>query len=139
MGNVLHTLLAGFIISIAWFIVGGILYMNPLVAKIYRGFEDHPSMKKWESQKKYLLSMYLIGVLIPCLIFSFVYEFITPIGIVPFGLILVGIRIIPRFFDMWMQSSYPNKILCIEFINGTILSFMSAFLFHVLQSVSLGT
>jgi len=139
MENAVHTLLVGFIVSIAWFIAGGILYTNPLVAKIYRKLEDDPGMKKWDSQKKYLMYMYLIGALIPCVIFSFVYEFISPIGILQFGLILVGVRIIPRFIDMWMQSSYPNKVLRIEFINGTILSFMAAFLFHVLQSVSLGT
>ncbi|MBN1881169.1 MAG: hypothetical protein JW885_03265 [Deltaproteobacteria bacterium] len=77
MENILHTLLAGFIVSIAWFIAGGILYMNPLVAKMYKAFEDHPSMKKWDSQKKYLLYMYLVGALIPSIIFSFVYEFLS--------------------------------------------------------------
>jgi len=132
MENILHTLLAGVIVSIAWFIAGGILYMNPLVAGIYKKFEDHPAMKKWDNQKKYLLYMYLIGALIPSILFSFVYEFISPIGIIPFGLILVGVKIIPRFFDMWIQSSYPNKLLAVEIVNGTILCFMAAGIFHVL-------
>jgi len=135
MENILSTLLAGFIVSIAWFIAGGMLYMNPLVANIYKKFEDHPGMKKWDSQKKYLACMYLLGALIPCLIFSFIYESLGPIGIVHFGLIFLGIGIIPRFVDMWMQSSYPTKILGIEIVNGTILSFMAAALFHVLRGV----
>ena len=139
MENVLHALLAGCIVSIAWFIAGGILYMNPFVAKVYKKIEDHPGMKKWDNQKKYLTYMYLIGALIPCLIFSFVYESISPVSVLHFALILVGVRIIPRFVDMWMQSSYPNTLLFIEIINGTILSFMAAFLLQVLQSVPLGT
>jgi hypothetical protein len=139
MENIPYTLLIGFIVSIAWFIAGGILYMNPLVAKLYKKFEDHPGMKKWDNQKKYLTYMYLLGALIPCLIFAFIYESLSPIGIVHFGLIFLGIRIIPRFVDMWMQSSYPTKILGIEIVNGTILSFMAAALFSVLRGVFMGT
>jgi hypothetical protein len=135
MDNIIHTLLAGFILSIAWFIAGGILYMNPPVANIYRKFEDHPGMKKWESQKKYLVTMYLLGALIPCLIFAFVYEFLSPIGMLPFALILVGVRIIPRLIDMWIQTSYPNKILAIELVNGILLSFLAAFVLHELQGI----
>lgn len=139
MENVLHALFAGCILSIAWFIAGGILYMNPLVAKVYKKFEDHPAMKKWDNQKKYLAYMYFIGALIPSVIFSFIYESISPISVLHFGLILVGIRIIPRFFDMWIQSSYPNKLLFIEIINGIVLSFMAACILNLLQSVPLGT
>lgn len=45
------------------------------------------------------------------------------------GFILVFIKIFPRFNDMWIQSTYPNKLLAIEFINGTIGSFIIAFVF----------
>jgi len=128
-----YTFLIGFLLSIAWFIAGGILYMNPPVANIYRKYEDHPGMKKWDNPIKYLVTMYLLGVLIPCMIFSFVFYFLSPIGILPFGLILVGVRIIPRLIDMWIQTSYPNKILAIELINGTILSFLASFLLFVLH------
>jgi len=126
MTNILYILLVGFIISVIWFVVGGVLYMNPIVAKIYKGFEDHPSMKKWSSQKKYMINMYLLGILIPSLITTFVYLALSPISTLFFGLMLVGVRIVPRFFDMYMQSSYPNKLLYVEIVNGTILSFLVA-------------
>lgn len=42
------------------------------------------------------------------------------------GGILVGVKIIPRLFDMYLQSTYPNKLLTIEFINGVIGSFIMA-------------
>jgi len=126
MTNILYILLVGFIISVIWFVVGGVLYMNPIVAKIYKGFEDHPSMKKWSSQKKYMINMYLLGILIPSLITTFVYLALSPISTLFFGLMLAGVRIVPRFFDMYMQSSYPNKLLYVEIVNGTILSFLVA-------------
>lgn len=43
-----------------------------------------------------------------------------------FGLLLAGLRMLPRFFDMYMQTSYPNVLLVIELVNGTILSFVAA-------------
>ncbi|MFH8110168.1 MAG: hypothetical protein QXE42_01880 [Candidatus Aenigmatarchaeota archaeon] len=63
------------------------------------------------------------------------YSFIKPIlpgslllSTIFFGLILVAVKIFPRLLDMWMQSTYPNKLLTVEFINGTIGSFVIAFI-----------
>lgn len=128
--NILHTLFTGFIVSIAWFIIGSLLYTNPTIGKIYKKYENNPGMKKWDKKSKYITYMYLLGALTPSLIMAFVYKLIAPISILHFGLILLGIRIIPRFFDMWIQSSYPNKLLYIEIINGTILSFVAALVLH---------
>jgi len=44
-----------------------------------------------------------------------------------FSLILIGVRIIPRFLDMWIQTNYPEKLLLVELINGTIGSLITAF------------
>ncbi|MFH8110167.1 MAG: hypothetical protein QXE42_01875 [Candidatus Aenigmatarchaeota archaeon] len=46
--NLLQTILGGFLASVVWFIVGGILYMNPFVAKIYKNFKNSPGCKKME-------------------------------------------------------------------------------------------
>ena len=133
MINIWQTILAGFLASLAWFILGGALYMNPLVDKIYKSYKESPALKKWASLKKYIINMYLLGILIPSLIFAFVYAFINPIfpenlvlKILYFGLIMIGVRIMTRFFDMWLQTSYPNKLLVIEIINGIIGSFVIA-------------
>lgn len=133
--NLLQTILGGFLASIAWFIIGGIFYMNPIVAKIYKKFENSPGFKKWKDTKKYLVNMYVFGILIQCLLFAFVYAFIKPIlpgalalNTIFFGLILVAVKIVPRLFDMWLQSTYPNKLLAIEFVNGVIGSFAIAFI-----------
>ena len=50
-------------------------------------------------------------------------------GLVPFqgyaaalvlGAVFSAIRVYPRFWNMWIQSTYPNRLLTIEFINGII-------------------
>ena len=133
MDNILQIIWAGFLTSVIWFVLGGILYMNPFTAKIYKSHEGHPGLKKWASTQKYMIIMYLLGALLPALIVAFVWNFLNPVfagGLALktfyFGLILVGIRIIPRLIDMWIQSTYPNKLLVIELINGTIWGFVAA-------------
>lgn len=132
--EIITSLVVGFLSSIAWFLVGGLLYMNPYVAKIYKKHSRFPGVKKWPNNKKYLLNMYLFGILAQCVLFAFVYIFLKPIFVGTilsktffFGLLIVAIKIIPRFFDMWLQSTYPNKLLQIELINGIIGSFVIAF------------
>jgi hypothetical protein len=46
-----------------------------------------------------------------------------------FGLILIAVKIFPRFFDMWIQTTYPNRLLAVEFVNGTIGSFVIGVVF----------
>lgn len=133
------SLKAGFIASLVWFVIGGVLYMNPLVAGFYKKNEKHPGVKKWANVKEYLLKMYVFGTLVQCLIFALAYSFISPIlpgnilsKTLIFGLILIGIKIYPRFSDMWLQANYPNELLLVEFINGTIGSFVIAFILTLL-------
>jgi H+/gluconate symporter-like permease len=127
-------LLVGFLVSIVSFIVAGALYMNPIVAKIYESFRKSDGFKSWTNKKEYIGKMYLFGMLIPSILFTVVYQYIKevlPGGIIPnalvFGVILVAVRIIPRWADMFMQTTYPNKLLKIELLNGTIISFVMAF------------
>jgi hypothetical protein len=130
--NITQTLLGGFVASIVWFLVGSILYMNPPVAKAYKKAEVSPAVRKWNSTPKWLAIVY-IGVLIQCFLWAFVYAFLLPvlpagfwIKVMIFGIILTITKIIPRYIDMWTQTTYPNTLLAIEFINGTIGNFVIA-------------
>jgi len=133
--DILQTIWGGFVASIVWFIVGGALYMNPFVAKIYKDAENSPALKKWSSVPRYLGLQY-VGILAQCLLWAFVFALAKPVlpdgvlvkGLI-FGLILIAVKIFPRFFDMWIQSTYPNKLLAIEFVNGTIGSFVIGLVF----------
>lgn len=137
--EVVPTLIGGLVAAMIWFVVAGILYMNPVVAGIYQRLGTSPVVRQWSDTRTWLLNTFLYAVLVQCLIFAFVYAFVRPAlpgGVVPaavsFGLILVAVKIIPRFLDMWMQSSYPPTLLGIEFINGTIGSFLIAFVFAMI-------
>ena len=134
--NIINIIWASLIASVAWFLVGGLLYMNPLTAKIYKSYENAPGFKKWKSTKKYLLNMFVFGNLLQIILFAFVYSFIEPVlndtllmNALNFAIILIFVKIIPRLIDMFMQSTYPNKLLLIEVINGSIGSIITALIF----------
>ena len=133
--DILLVILGGIVASIVWFVIGGVLYMNPFVARIYKDSESSTALKKWASTPKYI-SLQYVGILVKCVLWAFVFILIKPVlpdgflmkGFV-FGLILIFIMVFPRFFDMWIQSTYPNKLLAVEFVNGTIGSFIIAVIF----------
>lgn len=133
--DVFQTVMGGGAASLVWFIVGGVLYMNPFVAKFYKSAEGSPGLKKWRSIPKYIALQYA-GILVQCILWAFIFAFIKPVfpdgvwlksGI--FGSILVAVKIIPRFFDMWLQSAYPDKLLAVELVNGTLGSFIIGMVF----------
>ena len=60
--NVWQIVWGGLVASILWFILGGALYMNPIIAGIYKRYEDLPVMKQWPSVQKYLGMMFLLSI-----------------------------------------------------------------------------
>jgi len=113
--------------------------MNPFVAKIYKKYETDPSVKNRKDVKTFILNTFVFSVLIQCIIFAFVYLYIESIlpgtvllNTLYFGIILVAVKIIPRLFDMYVQSKYPTTLLSIELINGVIGSFVIAFVFALI-------
>ena len=130
-----RTIVGGVIASVAWFVIGGALYMNPFTDKIYKS-ADNSAVKEWSSLPKYIGLMFLGGVLAQYMLWAFVFALVKPAlpggaflqGVV-FGLVLIAIKIWPRFFDMWIQTTYPNRKLVIELINGSIGSFVGGLIF----------
>jgi len=130
MTTLLSALFGGLISSVVWFVLGGALYMNPFIAKIYHSTEYSPALKKWPNVPQYLGMMFLF-TFVQGFLFALVYLFMKSVlpvetisrGLV-FGLVLIAIKIIPRFLDMWIQTTYPNRLLTVELINGSIGSFI---------------
>jgi sterol desaturase/sphingolipid hydroxylase (fatty acid hydroxylase superfamily) len=133
--NIVHVIFGAIAAAVVWFIIGSVLYMNPFVAKIYKKAEGMPGLKIWPNLSQYIVLQF-VGILIQCVLWAFVFVLIKPVliqetlmqGFV-FGLILIAFKISRRFFDMWIQSTYPNRLLVIEFINGAIGSFVIGILF----------
>ncbi|KYK33515.1 MAG: hypothetical protein AYK22_09030 [Thermoplasmatales archaeon SG8-52-3] len=137
--DIIQGLIGGVAATIVWFIVGAVVYMNPFVAKIYKKYENDPSVKNRKDVKAFIINTFVFNILIQCFIFAFVYLYIQAIlpgtlilNTLYFGMILVLVKIIPRLFDMYVQSKYPTTLLIIEVINGAIGSFVIAFVFALL-------
>lgn len=129
-------LLAGFVTSIIWFIAGALLYMNPVAKNIQDSVKNSPALKKWASPTQMMAYVYLLGCLIPSVLIAFVYNAINTVlpssywmNVLMFGLILICIKIIPRFSDMATMTSYPKKMLILDIINGSLNSFVMAMVF----------
>jgi len=122
-----QSLIWGSIIGIIHFVMVGILYGNPLIDKIYKNAQKKfPGVKKWNSQTRYLLTQFL-GTQIEIYILTFSFFLFRPligqsgvIGAIQLGAIFSAIRVYPRFWNMWIQSTYPTILLKIEFFNGVI-------------------
>jgi len=117
----------GTVVGIIHFVILGALYANPFIDRFYKEAQQKdPGVKKWPNQKKYLLYMFL-GTQIEVYILALGFFWLRPIishpgmlGALFIGLLFTGIRVYPRFWNMWIQSTYPKKLLAIEVVNGTI-------------------
>ena len=129
MKFIVNVLLWGTIVGIIHFIVIGILYQNPFVAKLYKNSSTDPSLRSWDSQIHYTIAMFL-GTQIEVYILSAGYFLVTglinitlPVSLI-IATVFTGVRVYPRFWNMWIQTNYPRKLLAIEIINGCISTFV---------------
>ncbi|NPV00507.1 MAG: hypothetical protein HPY53_03895 [Brevinematales bacterium] len=127
----LQILLWGLVIGVIHFVAVGILYMNPFTAKLYRDAGEHPALRKWPKQGEYILKMAL-GTQAEVYILTAGYIYLRSLFAEPTGwttaLILAAIfsavRVYPRFWNMLIQSTYPRKLLAVEFVNGVVGTFI---------------
>lgn len=113
--------------GIIHFIILGALYGNPLVDRIYtRAQETEPGVRKWDSKPRYLITQFL-GTQVEVLILVYSYLWLRsqmPVrGVTAalyLGLMFAFVRVFPRFWNMWIQSTYPMRLLLVEACNGTI-------------------
>ena len=121
------TLLWGSLIGLVHFALIGALYGNPIVDRIYReAMEGEAGVKKWSSKPRYLVTQFA-GTQLEIYALSFAYFWLRPLlgaegihGALLLGALLAAVRVYPRFWNMWIQSTYPNRLLAIEFVNGII-------------------
>ncbi len=107
--------------GIIHFIALGILYGNPYIDKYYAEAQlNNPAVRRWDSKSKYLLTQFLgtqIEVIIIVFAYLFFSQFLPTRGIetaLVIGGIFAAIRVYPRFWNMWIQSTYPIHLLRIN-------------------------
>jgi hypothetical protein len=117
-------------VSVAAFLLGGLLYGNPLVDALYHKGTKTGVIKTWKSQGVFY-SLYFLVTLVEVFVFSVVFSMITihpattwwSAGLF-FGLFHFLIRILPRTADMALMVNYPWKLLIVEMVNGGLIGLL---------------
>lgn len=130
----LDVLLWGLVVGVIHFVVLGGLYGNPFIDRFYRNAQQNePGVRRWPNKAGYMLRMFL-GTQVEIYILVAAYLWLRPhvpgegyMEALVFAVVFAGIRVYPRFWNMWIQSTYPNPLLLIEAINGTISTFVVVF------------
>lgn len=143
MNILVTTLLFGSLIGVIHFMIIGVLYQNPFVARLYKEEEikKSPGLRIWKNKKKYMLYMFL-GTQVEIFILTFGYlSFKDYLPFSPFAIAVIisglfaAIRVYPRFWNMRIQSTYPNKLLVVEIVNGFISTFIIVIGLYVLTYI----
>ena len=138
-----QTLIWGSVVGLAHFMIIGLLYGNPLVDRVYKEAQDsEPGVRKWPSMPAYMVRQFL-GTQVEIYILAGAYLWLR--GLVPYegytaalvlGALFAGLRVYPRFWNMWIQSTYPNRLLAIELVNGFISTLVVTMALQLLVSLN---
>ncbi|MCB9653086.1 MAG: hypothetical protein H6729_02995 [Deltaproteobacteria bacterium] len=140
MMNVLSsTLLWGTVAGVIHFVVVGALYGNPFVDRLYRrATESEPGVRRWASRRRYMLAMFA-GTQVEVYFLALAYFWLRPAvadaslaGTLSLGTLLAAVRVYPRFWNMWIQSTYPRRLLAVEVVNGTVGTVVIVLVLHFL-------
>ena len=130
----------GLVILVINMIIGNVLYMNPLTAKIFKSYEGNQTMKTVDDfggTGKYVGLNMLSGTFI---IIVYLVIFLTVYPILPgnwlikgliFGIAIVCVKAIPEAFNQYMLVRYPVKLIRVQLMN----SIVSTLLFGIYTSL----
>jgi hypothetical protein len=108
----------GTLAGLIHFVVMGVVYGNPIVNAIYaRAQETEPGVRRWRSRPRYLVTQFL-GTQVE--VYLIAIAFIGAGRSVAAAAMITALRLYPRLWNMWIQSTYPNRLLAIEVVNGTL-------------------
>src|ERR1041384_346774 len=101
------------------FVIIALLYANPFIDRLSRGLEQGPAVKQWPSKPRYFLTQFL-GTQVEVYILTTAFLWLRPrldvpgvAGALMLGGLLAATRVYPRFWNMWIQTTYPNRLLAI--------------------------
>jgi hypothetical protein len=132
-----NVLLWGALAGVVHFVVIAFLYANPLTDRLSRGLEQGPAVRQWPSKPRYFLTQFF-GTQVEVYLLTIGFMWLRPFVSIPgyagallLAILLAATRVYPRFWNMWIQTTYPFRLLVIEVVNGTlgtlaIISFLQA-------------
>ena len=121
-----HVALWGALAGLVHFVVIALLYANPIVDRLSSDLEKAPAVKQWPSKLRYFVTQFF-GTQVEVYILTVAFFWLRPLigmstygGALALGGLLAATRVYPRFWNMWIQTNYPTRLLAIEVINGTL-------------------
>jgi hypothetical protein len=123
----LTVLLWGAVAGLVHFAFIAAAYGNPIVDRISAQAEaTSPAVKQWASKPRYFVTQFF-GTQVEVYILTLGFVWLRPLvgppgyfGALLLGSLLAAIRVYPRFWNMWVQTTYPNRLLAVEVVNGTL-------------------
>lgn len=123
----LTVLLWGAVAGLVHFVFIAAAYGNPIVDRISAQAEaSSPAVKQWPSKPRYFVTQFL-GTQVEVYIMTLGFVWLRPLvgppgyaGALLLGSLFAAIRVYPRFWNMWVQTTYPNRLLAVEVVNGTL-------------------
>jgi hypothetical protein len=117
----------GAVAGVVHFVFIALAYGNPLVDRISAKAEaESPAVRQWASKPRYFATQFL-GTQVEVYILTVGFLWLRPLvdshgyaGALLLGSLFAAIRVYPRFWNMWAQSTYPRRLLAVEVVNGTL-------------------
>ena len=128
-------IISGLVAGLIAFLVGNILYMNPLISRIYSEYGDWPGSKPMDyfGGLGNWLTLMLVGGLVSTVFLAILYSY-TEKGIdirsswkkgLLFGILLWLVSTVPTSYYTWLMYSYPDILIIIETFNGLVGSIVA--------------
>lgn len=112
--------------GLAHFVLVAILYGNPVVDAYSREANRHVSVKQWPTQAAYFVRQFF-GTQVEVYLMTVAFVWLRPAtaapgyaGALEVGAMIAALRVYPRFWNMWIQTTFPNRLLLVEVVNGTL-------------------
>jgi hypothetical protein len=117
----------GAVAGVVHFVFIALAYGNPIVDRISAKAEaESPAVRQWPSKPKYFATQFL-GTQVEVYILTTGFAWLRPLvdprgygGALLLGCMFAAIRVYPRFWNMWVQTTYPRRLLAVEVVNGTL-------------------
>ena len=139
-----RVLLWGAVAGVVHFFFIALAYGNPVVDRISAKAEaESPAVRQWASKPKYFVTQFL-GTQVEVYILTIAFAWLRPwvdargyAGAALLGSLLAALRVYPRFWNMWVQSTYPRRLLAVEVVNGTLGTLVICLFLQVLRNARL--